>query len=211
MLDTQEYTIEADDHQGKGNGYDQLQGDWGLYYKVAKGFVHRVKPEDAQDFLHSLLLTMAKVKAKYDATGKPLTEAGLIRVASYEVADYWRKQFQRINGHHCGQCGQTQRRECKESDRRDCPKTVKIEILEKLVVDSEGNQTELCNMIADDEAIDVVARLDARFILQSYPHRFVRLAYKKYAGLPLSNEERVYFCRQRNKARKIFQKRLAIV
>ena len=33
------------------------------------------------DFLHNLLLTMTKVKAKYQAIGKELTEAGLIRVA----------------------------------------------------------------------------------------------------------------------------------
>ena len=125
MLDTQEYTIEASDHQGTGNGYDQLPGDWGLFYKVAKGFTRRVRPEDAQDFLHSVLLLMARVKGKYDASGKELTEAGLVRIASFEVASYWRTQFQRINGHHCGQCGQVQRRECKENERRACPKAIK--------------------------------------------------------------------------------------
>ena len=56
MLDYQEYTTEVDHHQGNGNGngYDHLQGDWALFYKVAKGFTHRVKPEDKQDFLHDL-------------------------------------------------------------------------------------------------------------------------------------------------------------
>src|SRR4030043_837418 len=105
MLDTQEYSIDGNGYQGfsqkvqpEGNGYDKLQGDWAAFYKVAKGFVKRVRPEDRQDFLHDLLLVMAKVKAKYDAIGKPLTEAGLIRVACYEVADYWRKWFKRING-----------------------------------------------------------------------------------------------------------------
>jgi len=100
MLDYQEYTTEVDHHQGNGNsnGYDHLQGDWALFYKVAKGFTHRVKPEDKQDFLHDLLLTMAQVKAKYQAISKELTEAGLVRVACYEVADYWRKKFRRING-----------------------------------------------------------------------------------------------------------------
>ena len=70
-----------------GNGYDQLEGDWALYYKVAKYFVHKVKIEDSEDFLHDLLLEMAKVKAKYQLIGKPLTEAGLMRVASYQVTE----------------------------------------------------------------------------------------------------------------------------
>ena len=112
MLDYQEYTTQSDHHQGNGNGngngYSHLQGDWALFYKVAKGFTHRVRPEDRQDFLHDLLLTMAKVKAKYQAIGKPLTEGGLVRVACYDVADYWRKKFRRINGTDCGRCSQEQ-------------------------------------------------------------------------------------------------------
>jgi len=57
-------------------------------------------------------------------------------------------------------------------------------------------------MIADDSAIDIVARLDVRLILQGYPHKFVRIAYKKYAGYSLTNEERAYLYRQRRKAQK---------
>ena len=34
MLDYGEYITEADYLQG--NGYDQLAGDWALYYKVAR-------------------------------------------------------------------------------------------------------------------------------------------------------------------------------
>lgn len=69
--------------------YRHLDGEWALFYKIARHFVHKVKKEDRADFLHDLLLEMAKVKAKYGAKGKPLTEAGLMRVASYEVCDYW--------------------------------------------------------------------------------------------------------------------------
>ncbi len=116
MLDLKEYTIEVDHHQGNGNGYDHLQGDWGLFYQVAKGFTHRVRPEDKQDFLHDLLLTMAKVKTKYQAIGKELTEAGLIRVACYEVAEYWRQKFKGFNGTDCGRCSQEQRHRCRDKD-----------------------------------------------------------------------------------------------
>jgi hypothetical protein len=213
MLDIQDYTTEIDYHQGNGNGngngYDHLQGDWALFYKVAKGFTHRVKPEDKQDFLHDLLLVMARVKEKYQAINKELTEAGLVRVACYEVADYWRKKFRRINGIDCSRCSKEQRRECKENDLfSECPKAIKLESLDRLIDDGNGNQIELCQLIADDTAIDVTARLEARFILQSYPHRFIRIAYKKYAGYPLTTSERNYLYQQRRKA---LQKSLALV
>ncbi len=212
MLDRIDYIIDGDSYQGNGNGYDHLQGDWALFYKVAKGFTHRVRPEDRQDFLHDLFLTMAKVKAKYEVISKPLTEAGLIRVACYEVAGYWRKKYRRMNGHDCGRCSNEKRRKCKENDSyRKCPKAIRIDSLDRLIEDGDGNQVELHQMIADDNAVDVAARLDARLTLQSYPHRFVKIAYKKYAGYPLTTEERIYLYRQRHKALKSSQKRLVLV
>ena len=218
MLDYQEYTTQIDHHQGNGNGngngngYSHLEGDWATFYKVAKGFTHRVRPEDRQDFLHDLLLTMAKVKAKYQVIGKELTEAGLIRVACYDVADYWRKKFRRMNGTDCGRCSQEQRRKCKDKDSyRECPKAIKLDSLDRLIDDGNGNQVELSQMIADDNAVDVSARLEARLILQSYPHKFIRIAYKKYAGYPLTPTERTYLYRQRSKAHKISQKSLIFV
>jgi hypothetical protein len=176
---------------------------WALYYKVAKGFTRRVRPEDRQDFLHDLFLMMAKVKSKYQVIGKPLTEAGLIRVACYEVAEYWRKQFRRIKGTDCGRCSVDQRRKCKEHDSyRECPKAIKIESLDRLIEDGDGNQIEVNQMIADDNAVDLVARLDARHTLQCYPHKFVKIAFKKYAGYPLTKGERTYLYRQKHKAQK---------
>jgi len=203
MLDYQEYTIAGNGYQGNGNGYHSLNGDWALYYKVARGFVRRVKPEDRQDFLHDLLLAMAKVKVKYELVGKLLSEAGLIRVACYEVADYWRKWFKRNNGIDCSHCSQAQKRKCREEDLyRECPKAIKIESLDRVIEDGNGNSTELHEMIADDNAVDVVARLDARLTLQGYPHKFVGIAYKQYAGYPLTNDERAYLYRHRRKAQK---------
>jgi hypothetical protein len=212
MLDYHEYNTSGNGYQGNGNGanplsYDHLDGDWALFYKVARGFTKRVKPEDRQDFLHDLFLTMAKVKAKYQAIGKELTEAGLVRIACYDVADYWRKHFRRINGHDCGNCSKEQRRRCKEKDLyRECPKAIKIESLDRVIEDDNGDSTELHEMIADDNAVDLVARLDARLTLQGYPHKFVRIAYKKYSGLPLDEVERRYFNRQKQKAVKLQQK-----
>ena len=140
---------------------------------------------------------MAKVKAKYKAIGKELAGAGLIRVACYDVADYWRKKFKRINGTDCGRCSQEQRQKCKDKDLyRECPKAIKIESLDRLLEDGDGNQIELSQMIADDNAVYVSARLEARLILQSYPHKFIRIAYTHHrlppAPYPLFPESRRY-------------------
>jgi hypothetical protein len=194
VLDYVDYTIDGNGYQG--NGYDQLDGDWALYYKVAKGFRNRVKPEDREDFLHDLLLTIAKVKAKYEVISKPLTEAGLIRVASYEVAAYWRQQFKRIYGHDCGGCSKEQRQKCRSKDLyRECPKAIKLESLDRMIEDSNGDRTPLHELIADDNAIDLVGMLDARHTLQGYPRRAVQIAYKRYAGYPLDKRERAYLSR----------------
>jgi len=152
---------------------------------------------------------MAQVKAKYQVISKELTEAGLVRVACYEVADYWRKKFRQINGIDCGRCSQEQKRNCKEYELvSECPKAIKMESLDRLIDDGNGNRIELCQLIADDKAVDVSARLEARLTLQGYPHKFIRIAYKKYAGYPLTTSERNYLYQQRRKA---LQKSLALV
>jgi hypothetical protein len=208
MLDYVDYTIDGDAYQGNGdgyhgNGYDQLDGDWLTYYQVAKGFTHRVKREDRQDFLHDLLLAMARVKASYNAKGKELTEGGLVRIACYEVADYWRKWFKRANGTDCGRCNKAQRQKCRSEDLyRECPKAIRLDSLDRLIEDGNGDSTPLHELIADDNAIDLVARLDARLTLESYPQRFVQLAYKKYAGYALNSSERNYYYKEQKKAQK---------
>ena len=206
MLDYAEYTIGSDDYQGNGhhrNGYDQLQGDWLAYYKVAKNFTHKVKPEDREDFLHDLFLTFAGVKAKYDAIGRELTTGGLVRIAQYGVADYWRKWYKRNQNTTCERCSKAQRQKCKEGNLyRECPKAIYFESLSKLIEDSTGGKIELYQLLADDNAIDLTSRLDAKLTLESYPQLFVQLAYKKYAGYPLTGKERQYYYRQAKKAQK---------
>ena len=205
MSDYVDYTIDGDGYQGNGNGYNHLNGDWGLFYKVAKRFNYKVVREDSEDFLHDLFLAFAKVKASYNAKGKELTEGGLMRIAQYELADYWRKHFKRINGIDCSRCSKEQRGKCKEwflYGDNDCPKAIKTERLDRLVEDGNGDSTPLHELIADDKAIDLVARLDTRLILDRYPRRFVQLAYKQYAGYTLTESERSYYRREQKKAQK---------
>jgi len=208
MLDYVDYTIDGEGYQGNGNGYHNLDGDWLIYYKVGKGFVHRVKPEDREDFLHNLFLAFARVKANYDAKGKELTEGGLVRIAQYQIAQYWRDYYRRINGIDCGRCSNRQRQKCKQGDLyRQCPRAVQIDSLDRLVEDGNGDSTPLHELIADDNATDLVAMVDARLTLDGYPTKAVKLLYKRYAGYPLEKAEKTYLSRFRKKA----QKRLNLV
>jgi len=203
MLDIGEYIIEVDRYQDDGdpyhNGYDQLEGDWLTYYKIARYFIHKVKFDDRQDFLHDLMLEMAKVKAKYETKGKPLTEAGLMRVASYELTDYWCKQRRLTTWLDCGNCSKEQRRKCREELLySQCPKFHQLVSL-NWEIEGDGHKAELIEFLADDKAIDIVARLDARRILQGFPRRLVQIAYKKYSGIPLDGKEYDYLERWRKK------------
>jgi len=208
MLDYAEYTIEDDSYQDNGHhppqaDYDHLEGDWLDYYKVGKNFTHKVKPEDREDFLHDLFLSFARVKMSYDTRGKELTTGGLVRIAQYEVADYWRKWYRRNQNSDCGGCSKRQRKACEANDSygSKCPKAIQLESLDKLVEDSEGNKIELNQLLADDNA-DFIPRLEAKLVVEAYPVRFVQLAYKKYAGYRLTDSEAHYYWRERKKAQK---------
>jgi len=182
--------------QADGNGYDQLTGDWLLYYKVTSYFVRHIRFEDKEDWLHDTMLEMAKVKAKYELTGKPLTEAGLMRVASYQVTEYWTRLRRLTTWLDCGNCSKEQRRKCREELLySDCPKYRQLVSLDKEIDDGNGGKVTLAEFIADDNAIDIVARLDARRILQGLPRRLVQIGYKRYAGIPLDNGDRSYLKR----------------
>ena len=208
MLDYGEYI--TDDYYGQdGNGYDQLQGDWALYYKVARYFIHKVRRADKYDFLHDLMLEMAKVKASYEAKGKPLTEAGLMRVASYELSDYWVKQRRLTTWLDCGNCSKEQRRKCREEGLySECPKYHQLVSLNTVIGDGDGHKAELIDFLADDNAIDIVARLDARRCLQGFPKRLVQIAYKIYTGYELNRREKTYLYLYRNRELKNSQKAL---
>jgi hypothetical protein len=69
--------------------------DWQKYIAIADRFQH---------------------KAKYQDKGKELTTYGLVRIAQYEVADYWRKWYKRNQNTSCERCSKAQRRKCKEGE-----------------------------------------------------------------------------------------------
>ena len=182
------------------NGYDQLDGDWAQYHKVTSYFVRHIHLDDREDWLHDTMLEMAKVKVKYELTGKPLTEAGLMRVASYQVTEYWDRRRRLTTWLDCGNCSKDQRRKCREEFLySECPKFRELVSLDKELDDGNGGKFTLAEFIADDKAIDLDAWVDARRILRGLPRRLVQIGYKRYAGIPLTDKEWHYFKYQRQK------------
>jgi len=181
-----------------GNGYDQLDGEWLTYYKVASRFSHKAKAQDREDLLHDIMITLADVARNNGH--KPITELAMYRIASITVADYWRTQYKHTNGLDCGSCSKAQRRKCRAEDLySECPKAIKLEYLSKPITDSEGNLTELGELIADDHAIDLDAWLGDKTFLLGCPQRLIGIADKRVNGIPLDGKDQDYLDHWRKK------------
>jgi hypothetical protein len=168
---------------------------------VASRFAHKAKAEDTQDLLHDIILTLAV--AERDNGHKPFTGAVMYRIASRAQADYWYKHYKLTMGLDCGHCSQAQRHKCKADYLyTECPKAIKIESLNKPILDSEGNLTELGELIADDKAIDLDAWVSDSTWEIGYPKRLVSIAYRLKAGIPLTKYDRLCLCRYRKREQK---------
>ncbi len=186
---------------GNGNGYDHLEGEWLTYYKVASRFSYKARPEDREDLLHDIILTIAQ--AERNNGHKPFTEATMYRIASYTRTDYWRIHYKHINGLDCGSCNQSQRQKCrKDWLYPECPKAIKLASLDKPIADGEGSLTEQGELIADDKAIDLDAWLDARTFLLGFPQRLLLIADRINKGDALTNKDRQYLCYWRKREQK---------
>jgi len=187
------------------NGYDQLQGEWLAYYNVASRFTGRVKPQDKEDILHTIIATLADVERNNGH--KPFTEAVMYRIASRTVADYWFNHYSYHAGLDCKHCSKAQRQKCKEGYLyTECPKAIKLESLNKPIIDSEGHTTELGERIADDKALDLDAWVDAKTFLLGFPQRLLLIAHKLESGKSLTGYDRLYLCRFRKREQKtLFQ------
>ncbi len=186
--------------------YDQLDGKWLQWLEVAKRFEHKVMSQDRHDIRHDIILRLAQVAR---GRNKSLSIPAQIRVASYVVSEYWTKHYRLTSGLDCGHCSTKQRHKCrKDWLYTECPKLIKLEYLSKPITDSEGNITELGDTIADDNAINLDAWLDAKIFELGCPKRFVAIAAKRMRGIPLNDTEQRYFTRQRQKELKRYQKTL---
>jgi len=184
-----------------GNGYDQLDGEWLTYYEVASRFSHKAKAQDREDLLQDIMIALADVARNNGH--KPLTEPAMYRIASVTVVHYWRAQYKLTNGLDCGSCSKAQRAKCRsEWLYSECPKAIKLVYLSKPITDSEGNLTELGELIADDKAINLQAWVEASTWERGYPERLVEIAYKLDNGEKLTATDSQYLWRYRKRTQK---------
>ena len=149
--------------------YDQLDGEWRQWYEVAHRFEHKVPTQDRGDIRHSIILELALARRRDG--DKPFSQAMMCRVASFVVADYWRKEKRKPT----------------------------IFSLDHRIEDGDGNGTELIETVADDRAIDLDAWLDARTWLLGCPHRLVQIASKRTEGQSLTHGDRTYLWKWRKR------------
>jgi len=181
-----------------GGGYDRLPEPYLTYYRIASRYSHKAPGQDRGDLLHDIIVTLADI-----ARHKTLTEPAMYRIASVTVTHYWRTHYKLTNGIDCGNCSKAQRRYCKENWLYgECPKAVKLEYLSKQMVDSEGNITELGELVADDTAIDLDQWLDARAYLLGCKPRLIDIARKIRDKQGLTATESRYLYKFRKKHQK---------
>jgi len=175
---------------------------WTEYIKVADKFKHKARLDDKEDLSQSIILALAEVELKYNGSGRSLSKPAMYRVASYTVAQYWRELFRRTQGIDCSRCSKAQRQKCKRNHDRfaECPKRHTLVSISSVIADN-GDEVELIDTIADDNAIDLDQWLDQKTFLYALPVKLVKIAWRKANGYPLTNTERLYLYRHSKKLR----------
>jgi hypothetical protein len=98
----------------------------------------------------------------------------MCRVASFVVADYWRKEKRKPT----------------------------ILSLDAGMAGDDGDTTELMETVADDKALDLEAWMDARTFLLGCPHRLVQIGYKRLKGINLTPADSRYLYKFRKREQK---------
>ena len=70
--------------------YARLTGEWAIWSEIAHRFERKVPTQDRGDIRHTIILELAQARARDG--NKPFSEALMCRIASFVVADYWRKE-----------------------------------------------------------------------------------------------------------------------
>jgi hypothetical protein len=194
---------QADDGR---NGYDHLPEPYLTYYRIALRFGHKALLDEQEDLLHDIIEGLAGVANRKAATGQDFSEAAMYRIAEHIKDHYWYKHYAYHNGLDCQHCSKAQRAKCRTawaySDWAyyDCHRAVTLESINQPIIDSEGNITELAELIADDKALDLAEWLDAKTFLIGAPIRLKQIARRKAKGETLTNAEMIYLSRLRKKA-----------
>jgi hypothetical protein len=182
------------------NGYDHLPEPYLTYYKIALRFGHKALLDEQEDLLHDIIEGLARV-----AKDRTLSEAAMYRIAEHIKDHYWYKHYEYHNGLDCQHCSKVQRAKCRTawaySDWAyyDCRRAITLESINQPITDSEGNITELAELIADDKALDLEEWLDVKTFLIGAPIRLKAIARKRSKGDTLTHAERQYLTKLRKR------------
>jgi hypothetical protein len=186
-------------HNGS-NGYDHLPQPYLTYYKIALRFAHKALIDEREDLLHDIIIGLAKTGQTLAARGQQFTEIAQIRTAEHIKDHYWYEHYAYHNGLDCQHCSKAQRAKCRENwAYSDCHRAITLESINQPITDSEGNVTELAELVADDGAIDLAEWLDAKTFLIGAPIRLKTLAIKRNKGEELTGAERKYLTKLRKR------------
>jgi hypothetical protein len=187
------------------NGYDQLPEPYLTYYRIALRFAHKALIDERQDLLHDIIEGLARVALRKIARGEAFTEPAMYRIAEHIKDHYWYKHYAYHNGVDCQHCSKKQRAICRwnwgHSDWAycDCHRAIILESLNQPITDSQGNMTELAELIADDNALDLQEWIDAKMFLIGAPIRLKAIAMKRVNGDKLTGAERFYLAKLRKR------------
>jgi len=177
------------------NSYDHLPEPYLTYYKVALKFAHKALIDDRQDLLHDIIEGLARV-----AEHKALSEAAMYRLAEHIKDHYWYRHYSYHSGLDCQHCSKAQRAKCRANwAYSDCHRAITLESINQPIIGSEGNVTELAELIADDSALDLDEWLDAKTFLIGAPIRLKAIANKRSKGDTLTHAERQYLTKLRKR------------
>ena len=182
------------------DGYDKLPEPYLTYYRVALPFARKALIDDRQDLLHDIIEGLIRI-----AQRKELSEAAMYRIAEHIKDHYWYRHYSYTNGLDCSHCSKAQRAKCRTNWAHsswayyDCHKAIRLESINQPIVDSEGNITELAELIADDRALDLDEWLDARTFLIRAPIRLKVIARKRMRGEALRGAEYKYLAKIRKR------------
>ena len=152
--------------------YARLDGEWAIWSEIAHWFERKVPTQDRGDIRHSIILELALARARDG--DKPFSKALMCRVASFVVADYWRKEKRKPT----------------------------ILSLDAGIANDDGDTTELMETVADDKALDLEAWMDARTFLLGCPNRLVQIGYKRLKGINLTPADSRYLYKFRKREQK---------
>lgn len=214
---------QADRHE-LGEGYDNLPTlrgwiatdtgfvlatiDYSKLYQIAKCFAIKAKVQDQQDLLHDIIEGLATIAKRKLANKEDFTEPAMVRTAEHIKDNYWYRRYAYYYGLDCRHCSKEQKAKCRynwgHSDWAycDCYRAIQLESLNQPVTDHEGNITELGNLIADDNALDLEAWLEAKIWLIGSPIRLKAIALKRLNGETLTHAERQYLSKLRKREQK---------